>query len=133
MNKTAFRVGVAVIAIGVLGGAGAIAHGRRVSAFVDNVAISFSDRPMDAGLVRSAGYPAGFLRAKIAAGEFKSIKDAPKLLRAYKKLTIRQETDTTLELYTYQVGLNPFDEMILLRYDEFGKLLGMPVDGANWR
>jgi len=133
VNKTVFRIVVGLIATAVIAGAGTVVHGRQVHAFVEDVAGSFSGSPVDAALVRTAGYPAGFLRAKIAAGELKTLHDAAKLMRGYKSLITRQEQDVTVEQYTYRVGLIPMDEMILLRYDEFGKLLGMPVDGANWR
>lgn len=129
MKKAGIAIGVVIVFIGV----GVAIHVHRGNAFVDDMATSFSASPVDAALVRTAGYPTGFLRAKIDLGEFKTIQDAPKLLRGYVRKDTRGEPTGTVEEYVYRVGLFPVDARVVVKYDELGRVISVPGDGPNWR
>ncbi len=127
------KAAVAIGAVLLLAGVGVALHVHKVNSFVDEVAAGFAASPIDAALVRTAGYPTGFLRAKIDLGEFKTIHDAPKWVRGYARKDTRGEPTGTVEEYVYRVGLFPSDTGILIKYDELGKIVSMPGDGANWK
>ena len=108
-------------------------HRYQVNRFLEEVRQGLKACSEDSSSVDILGYPDGFMSRKITRGEIQTREDVKRLMHGHSRFESRMEDGEIVDIYTFRIGLIPFDDRVVFIFQQDGTFNGMPIDGPSWK